>query len=386
LPPISLQHMSTRVLVVDDAVLFRRVVSEALSGIPGVEVVGSASNGKLALSRIASLAPDLMTLDIEMPEMNGIEVLEAMKAAGSKLGIIVLSSQTKKGSALTVRALELGAFDFVTKPEGGTPEANLDLLRQQMLPMLRAFERRKEIRNILSAAPEPIKSLEAIKSPDPIKGNEAAAAVSSSSNSDAASRPKRRGAPSILLIGVSTGGPAALAELLPALPADLAAPVFIAQHMPPLFTEALASSLDSKSKLTVREAADGELAQRGCVYIAPGGRHMRLCPAEAGQIKIQITDDAPEHNCRPSVDYLFRSAALHFPGRSIAVILTGMGSDGALGLKMLKRGGCYSIAQDEASCVVFGMPREAIATGAVDLVSPLAKIPAAVLRAVEGGV
>jgi two-component system, chemotaxis family, protein-glutamate methylesterase/glutaminase len=387
-----MHHMSTRVLVVDDVVLFRRVVSEALAAIPGIEVVGSASNGKLALSRIASLAPDVMTLDIEMPEMNGIEVLEAIQAAGSKLGIIVLSSQTRKGSALTVRALELGAFDFVTKPEGGTPEGNLALLRQQMIPILRAYERRKEIRDILAGTPERSPVMDSGKPTDPAKrmgaskATEAAHMASVEKPLDPPFGRKRRAASPIVLIGVSTGGPSALADILPALPADLSAPVFIAQHMPPLFTEALAASLDTKCKLKVREASDGEVAQAGCAYIAPGGRQMKLSPGNSGEIQIQITEDAPENNYRPSVDYLFRSAALHFPGRSIAVILTGMGSDGSLGLKMLKRGGCFSIAQDEASCVVFGMPREAIATGLVDQVCPLHQISAAIQRGIEGGI
>lgn len=366
--------MGIRVLVVDDAVLFRRVVSEALAGIPGVEVAGSASNGKLALSRLSTLAPDLMTLDIEMPEMNGIEVLEALKAAGSNTGVIVLSSQTKKGSALTVRALELGAFDFLTKPEGGTPEANLLDLRARMLSIVRAFERRNEIRSMLSAPS--------------LIGNTASPRLKSMPQSQAPivdhpSRPLRRNSAPLVLIGVSTGGPSALAEVVPALDPQLRAPVLIVQHMPPLFTEALAGSLQARSKLPVKEASDGETALPGHVYIAPGGRQMKIAPGPQGEVKIQINDDAPENNCRPSVDYLFRSAALHFPGCSIATILTGMGNDGAQGLKLLKRGGCYSIAQDEASCVVFGMPREAILTGMVDQICPLSKVAQAIQKAIQ---
>lgn len=366
--------MGTRVLVVDDAVLFRRIVSEVMAGIPGVEVAGSASNGKLALSRLSTLAPDLMTLDIEMPEMNGIEVLEALQAAGSTTGVIVLSSQTKKGSALTVRALELGAFDFLTKPEAATPEANLLDLRARMLPIVRAFERRNEIRSILSALP-------------PMSNNDApklkSLAQTQAPGMDQSNRPLRRNSPPLVLIGVSTGGPAALAQVVPALDPQLRAPVFIVQHMPPLFTEALAASLHSRSKLPVKEASDGETAFPGHVYIAPGGRQMKIVPGSQGEVKIQVNDDAPENNCRPSVDYLFRSAALHFPGRSIAAILTGMGNDGAQGLKMLKRGGCYSLAQDEASCVVFGMPREAILTGMVDQICPLSRVAQSIQLAIH---
>lgn len=363
--------MSTRVLVVDDAVLFRRVVSDALAGIPGVEVAGSASNGKLAMAKLAALLPDLMTLDIEMPEMNGLEVLEAMKAAGSRTGVIVLSSQTLSGGSLTIRALELGAFDFVTKPEGGSPEENLLQLRQRMLPIVRAFERRGEIRTILAGS-----GLSGPGKP-PVVGSGVVA------SGPMAARP-RTGSP-IILIGVSTGGPAALAHVLPEFPADLRAPVFIVQHMPPMFTQALAQSLQGKCAIRVKEACDGEIAVRGWAYIAPGGRHMKLVAGTAGNIMIRLSDDPPENNCRPSVDYLFRSTALQFPGRAVAAILTGMGNDGAQGLRMLKRGGCYSIAQDEATCVVYGMPREAVLTGAVDAVVPLQKIASAILRALEEG-
>jgi two-component system chemotaxis response regulator CheB len=193
--------------------------------------------------------------------------------------------------------------------------------------------------------------------------------------------PRRRGKP-IVLIGVSTGGPNALAQVLPVLPAQLAAPVFIVQHMPPLFTKALAVTLQSKSTIRVKEAQDGEIAMAGCVYLAPGGRQMELIAGPRDEIIVHLTDDPPENNCRPSVDYLFRSAAQRFPGRAVAAILTGMGNDGARGLRDLKQGGCYSIAQDEASCVVFGMPKEAILAGVVDTIVPLNMIAAAILRGV----
>jgi two-component system chemotaxis response regulator CheB len=362
--------MSTRVLVVDDTVVFRRIVSDALSAVPGVEVVGTASNGKLAMSRMAALQPDLVTLDIEMPEMNGLEVLEAMSSAGMNAGVIMLSSLTVHGGEMTVRALELGAFDFLTKPEGGNQEANLAHLRAQLLPMVRAFERRREIRAILGggASTQPPE----VRTAAPIAG--------------AVHRPARglrRTGPPMVLIGVSTGGPGALAKLVPALPGDLGAPVFIVQHMPAMFTQALAESLNKKSAIRVKEAKDGEVAQKNWAYVAPGGRQMKLAAGPKGEILLVITDDPAENGCRPAVDYLFRSAALHFPGRSVAAILTGMGNDGTDGLRMLKRGGCFSIAQDEASCVVFGMPKEAIQAGVVDTVAPLEMIGAAIVHSVR---
>jgi two-component system chemotaxis response regulator CheB len=356
--------MTTRVLVVDDTSLFRRVISDALAGIPDVEVVGTASNGKLALARIAALRPDLVTLDIEMPEMNGIEVLEVMHVSGQKATVVMLSSLTVKGGQMTIRALEAGAFDFITKPEGKSQDESLLQLRDSLRPIIQTLARQREIRSILkSRATKP-------GGPSP-----------SVPDAGAARTPGRKGAP-IVLIGVSTGGPAALAELLPAWPEKIGAPIFIVQHMPALFTEALAQRLQTKSAIRVKEAQNGELAQADCAYLAPGGRQMKLGPGPRGAISISITDDPPENACRPSVDYLFRSVALNFPGRSIAAILTGMGNDGTAGTRMLKRGGSFTIAQDEASCVVFGMPREAIQAGVIDSVVPLNQIAGAIVRAI----
>ena len=359
--------MMTRVLVVDDASIFRRVISDALAGVPGVEVVGTAANGRLALARMAALHPDVITLDIEMPEMSGLEVLDAMREMGVKTSAIMLSSRTVRGGEMTIRALEAGAFDFITKPEGGSQEANLAHLRESLSPMIRALERRREIRSILG--------------PKALKPAAASTVAAASSPAPVARARVRSGAP-IVLIGVSTGGPTALAQVLPGFPAKIGAPVFIVQHMPPLFTEALAQRLQTKSVIQVKEAQNGETARTDCVYLAPGGRHMKLAPGPQGEILIRITDDPPENACRPSVDYLFRSVALHFPGRSVAAILTGMGNDGTEGVRMLKRSGCLSIAQDEASCVVFGMPREAIAAGVIDNIVPLSKVADAIIRGV----
>jgi two-component system chemotaxis response regulator CheB len=359
--------VSLRVLVVDDTVVFRRIVSDALTGLQDVEVVGTAANGKLALARMAALQPDLVTLDIEMPEMNGIEVLEAMGPAGLKAGVIVLSSLTTRGGEMTVRALELGAFDFITKPDRGTPADNLAQLRDHLHPTIRAFERRRDIRRMLHAVAQPAteRPIAALGEPSRI------------------TRPRLGSA--LVLIGVSTGGPAALASLIPALPADLNAPVLIVQHMPAMFTKPLAASLGRKSALSVAEARDGDVAKPNCVYVAPGGAQMKAVAGTRGETILRITDDPPENGCKPSVDYLFRSVALQFPGRAVAAILTGMGNDGTAGLRLLKRGGCRSIAQDEASCVVFGMPKEAIATGLIDTVAPLDQIAGAILRSVREG-
>ena len=356
--------MAMRVLVADDSVVFRRALSEALTAIPDVEVVGTAANGELALSRTLALQPDLMTLDVEMPGMNGIEVLSRLREAGLETGVILVSAVTQRGGELAVRALQTGAFDFLAKPEGGTLVQNIAALRDGLAPMVSAFFReRRRVRP--QTVPRPV-----LPSPP------AELPRAETSAAGCAGHP-------IVLIGVSTGGPTALAALLPALPPRLHAPIFVVQHMPALFTRPLAANLASKCAIPVSEAADGEYAQPGHAYLAPGGRQMKLSPGARGEIVIRITNDPPENNCRPSVDYLFRSAALYFSGRSVAVILTGMGSDGALGLKLLKRGRCFAIAQDQASCVVFGMPKAAIQTGLVDLVAPLDNIALAIAAATE---
>lgn len=362
-----------RIFVVDDSVVFRRAISDALAAVPGVEVVGTAATGKLALSRLPALHPDLMTLDVEMPEMDGLMVLEQMQRLGLRTGVILVSGRTARAGALTIRALELGAFDFLAKPDSGTAEENVRRLREHLTPMIRAYERRR---------PAQASHPEASAGPSPgatHRNGEAGPAPAGFTRARGKHTP-------LVLIGVSTGGPQALATVVPALPANLGAPVLIVQHMPPLFTQPLAVSLAAKSHLRVKEAADGEKAECGCVYIAPGGRQMKLERGPLGEAVIRITDDPPENNCRPAVDYLFRSAALHFPGQSVAVILTGMGTDGTKGLRLLKRGGCPSIAQDQATSVVYGMPKEAVQAGLVDVVSPLSQVAGAIFKMVREAV
>jgi two-component system chemotaxis response regulator CheB len=378
--------MAVKVLVVDDMVLFRKVVSEALASLPDVEVVGTAGNGKAALARIEALQPDLMTLDLEMPEMDGLEVLRTLKAKGLNVDCIVLSGMSVKGGELTIKALELGAFDFITKPSGGTLQQNRERIRADLAPIVKAYAHRLEVHKILKGQPPvPAPVLAPASAPAAPPAPAASPRPESAADLSAAGSRMRhlaaRAKPEIIVLGISTGGPNTLARMLPELPADLGAPVLIVQHMPPNFTRSLAESLDAKCALKVKEAEDGEAARAGVVYIAPGGRHMKLAPlADSSQKIIRITDDPPENNCRPSVDTLFRSVALHFPGRALAVIMTGMGNDGTLGLKLLKRGGCPTIAQDEASCVVFGMPREAIQAGVIDVVAPLERIAAEILK------
>jgi len=356
-----------RVLVVDDTAIFRRVVSDAFTALPDVQVVGVATNGRNALARIEELKPDLVSLDIEMPEMDGVQVLEALKASSSDVGVLVLSALTRRGGELTVKALNLGAFDFITKPGGGNPEENRAFLAGELGPRIKAFARKREIQKLLRSVPQGAQPRLAPPKAEPRP-------VPAASPLLPALKPE------LVLIGVSTGGPTALAQVLSRLPANFPLPILIVQHMPPLFTASLAASLDARSPMAVKEGRDGELALAGTVYLAPGGCHMKIQAEANGEKRIRITDDPPENHCKPSVDALFRSAAHAFPGKCTAVILTGMGCDGTLGCRLLKRHGGTIIAQDEASCVVFGMPKEAIKLGAVDRIVSLAQIPELISR------
>jgi two-component system chemotaxis response regulator CheB len=367
--------MALRILIADDSVVFRRAIAEALATIPDVEVVGNAPNGRIAVHKVTELRPDLLTLDMEMPEMDGLAVLDALKQTGSTTAVLVISAVTQRGGRLTMQALEKGAFDFLTKPQGKNAEESKAAMVRELLPKLRAFAHRQQIRNILrpNASPgslvAPTPSVAAKQIPRPAR--ESAGRLPTSP-------------PELVLIGVSTGGPAALARLLPVVPQDIGVPIVVVQHMPPIFTQSLAESLASKCSLRVREAAEGDKLEPGLVLIAPGGKQMRLAPSPEVVARVQITDDPPENNCKPAVDYLFRSAANSLPGRAMAVILTGMGSDGTLGLRLLKRHGCYTIAQDEATSVVYVMPKAAFEAGVVDVVLPLDAIAAKILAIVKG--
>ncbi|MCX7823681.1 MAG: chemotaxis response regulator protein-glutamate methylesterase [Syntrophobacterales bacterium] len=364
-------HRKIRILVVDDTALYRKIITEALSRIPDVEVIGFAHNGRKALEMIKLHKPDMITLDIEMPEMGGLEVMAELKKQMLDVGVIVVSSFTKAGSALTIKALELGAFDFITKPTGMGPQESLNCLVKALGPIISSYRRKWEIRKILKTKPSPLPSTP-VSMPEstPLE-------VFDKPATTLVKQP-------LVAIGISTGGPNALSQVIPALPKDLPSPVLIVQHMPPIFTQSLANSLNEKSSLRVKEAEDQEELQQGFVYIAPGGKQMKISPKDNSKYVIIITDDPPENNCKPSVDYLFRSIANYYTGRVIAVIMTGMGNDGVMGLRLLKRKGARVIAQDEATSVVFGMPGEAIKAGVVDLVIPLDRIAMEIVKSVRG--
>jgi two-component system, chemotaxis family, protein-glutamate methylesterase/glutaminase len=359
------------VLVVDDTVTYRKIVGDVLMTMPDVHVIGAAANGKIALQKIEQNAPDLIVLDVEMPEMDGLEVLRRLKASGSSVGAIMLSAFTAQGAQTTLAALELGAFDFALKPSGGIMEENFEKLRKDLAPKIAAFSRTIGVRRALRGQAAPAR-------PAPARPAQAVATPSAPARSRSLARTE------VVTIGISTGGPKALTEMMPRLGAGFPVPILIVQHMPPVFTKSLADDLNTKCKIRVIEAFDGQPILPGTAFIAPGGKQMRI-RRDAARVLAQITDDPPENSCKPSVDYLFRSVADVYGEHTLGVIMTGMGNDGSAGCRVIKRGGGAIVAQDEASCVVFGMPREPVEQGIADSVVSLDRIAAEITQFVEKG-
>jgi len=362
-----------KVLVVDDTIVYRKAVSDVLSEIPGIEVVGVAHNGKIALSKIRTLKPDLLTLDIEMPEMNGIEVLEHLQREAPGVSAIMVSTLTAEGGDMTMKALELGAFDFLLKPSTTNIADSKKQLRILLTPLIKAFQTGRTTLGSMGSRPRAT----------PVQRT---AARQTAARPAAVSGPTstRRGKSEIIALGISTGGPNALSRMMPMLPADIGVPIVLVQHMPPVFTKSLAGSLNSKCAITVKEAEDGEAIQANVAYIAPGGKQMKLVASTDGQNRlVKITNDPPENSCKPSVDYLFRSVADYYVGRTTAVIMTGMGSDGTKGLEILKQKGTIVIGQDQSSCVVYGMPKAPAEKGLIDVVAPLDRIAAEIVKTVK---
>ncbi len=349
------------ILIVDDSRIFRAVLEATLRGQDGLAVAGSVFSGQKALEFIRRHPPDLVTLDVEMPGMDGLQTLEAIQqinrslAPGAEIGVVMVSAFTKRGADVTVQALEAGAFDFVTKPSGGSSEESLVILRQDLLPKVRMFlARRGRVAGATKTAPIP--------RPEPPIATRPAAA------------PRTLKA---VLIAASTGGPKALATLLPDLAGRVDAPILVVQHMPAEFTRSLAQSLARQARREVVEAEDGQPLRPRTVYIARGGNHLLVRVDPAGRLVTALNEQPPESGCRPSADVLFRSAAI-LGRETVAIVLTGMGSDGTAGLVPLKRAGAYVIAQDEESSVVWGMPGNAVAAGLTDAVLSLGDIAAAV--------
>lgn len=332
-----------RVLVVDDSVVIRRALSHALSTDPLLEVVGVASSGELALQQLDQLNPDVVTLDVEMPGIGGLETLTRLRRRRPGLRIIMVSSLTQSGAAVTIDALSRGADDYIAKSQSSTSvETALQSLAETLSPKIRQFFRL----SAPAAAPAP---------------------------SSPANRSLCRTA-EVLLIATSTGGPTALATVIPQLPADFPLPVLVVQHMPPVFTDLLAQRLNSQSPLQVLEAKDGLPVVPGQVLIAPGDFHLTTS-REGRQVYARLHQGPHENGCRPAADVLFRSAHATWGGNALVLVMTGMGQDGLVGTRPLHAQGARIAAQDEASSVVWGMPGEVIRHGLADAVLPLSAIP-----------
>jgi two-component system chemotaxis response regulator CheB len=343
-----------RILVVDDSVVIRRLLSDTLSGDRALAVVGVASDGRIALAKIPLLKPDLITLDIEMPVMNGLETLAAIRKLYPKLPVIMFSTLTERGAAATLDALALGASDYATKPSNtGSPTVALERIRIELIPKIKA---------LCGVAP--------LKLP-PLPAARPALKVRVRSN------PRIE----IVAIGTSTGGPNALAEVLPRIPNDFPVPIVVVQHMPPIFTRLLAERLASRSAIPVEEGRAGASLAPGHAWIAPGNFHMKVIRAGAGW-SLNLNQGPQENSCRPAVDVLFRSAAAAYGANVLGVVMTGMGSDGVLGAQDIRDAGGNVIIQDEASSVVWGMPGLVHASGLADAAYPLDRLATEITRRV----
>jgi two-component system, chemotaxis family, protein-glutamate methylesterase/glutaminase len=352
-----------RVLIVDDAVVMRKLITDTLARDADIEIVGTAANGRIGLQRIIQVNPDIITLDVEMPEMNGLEMLRELRKTHPKLPVIMFSTLTMKGASATLDAITLGATDYVTKPANvGSVSESIAMLERELIPRIKAYTGRARPARAVAAAPGI-----AFRSVPPRAGVTARA---------------KAGPIEILTIGSSTGGPNALADVFAGITADFPAPIVLVQHMPPIFTALLAERLGKRCPLRFFEATHGQSVERGCVYIAPGGRHMEI-RREQGRASLVLHDGPPENSCRPAVDVLFRSVAQTYGPNALAVVLTGMGQDGANGCAHVKERGGRVLVQDEPTSVVWGMPGSVAGAGLADQILPLQNIASEINRIVR---
>jgi two-component system, chemotaxis family, protein-glutamate methylesterase/glutaminase len=346
-----------RVLVVDDSVVIRKLVSDILTEDPDLEVVGTAVNGRAGLQKIALLDPDIVTMDIEMPELNGIETVRQLRESGNRVPIIMFSTLTERGAVATLDALAAGASDYVPKPANvGSVSRSMEQVRDALIPRIKSLVPRPGVAALPGVVPPPPRAPVQLRPP---------AAVPA-------------GGHRLVVIGCSTGGPEALSSVLAALP-RLPVPVAVVQHMPPLFTKQFAARLDRQLDVDVTEAAHGQVLLPGTVCIAPGDFHLEVV-SEARGLVARLTQDPPENYCRPAVDVLFRSATNAVSGAVLGVVLTGMGQDGCKGAREIVEHGGAVLAQDQASSVVWGVPGAVASAGLAERVLPLGDIAAEVAR------
>ena len=343
---------SIGVLVVDDSVVIRRMVASVLDDDPDIEVVGTAANGRIALDKLPQLRPDIVILDVEMPVLDGLATLRALRPTHPHLPVVMFSTLTERGASATLDALTAGASDYVTKPSHvGSVNASIDRVRSELIPKIKALVGATREKTTPRSRPVP------------------------------PPRPVRQDRVDVIAVGCSTGGPDALTAIVTGLPADLSVPIVVVQHMPPLFTRMFAERLDRSCPLLVREAADGMTVEPGQILVAPGDHHLVL-RRQGAEVVAQLTKEAPENYCRPSVDVLFRSVASVYGNGGLACVLTGMGRDGLKGSERIRAAGGRIVVQDQASSVVWGMPGAVAQAGLANDVVPLEKVAETLVNAV----
>lgn len=363
-----------KILLVDNNGPFLTYLSKVVAQTEGAKVVETASNGRIAIAKIMQHQVDLVLLEMDLPLMDGLETLGRLRKSHPTVGVVMMSGALTEKSERVVRALKMGALDFISKSGIEATETGALTLRRRLLPILGLLRARKSsslTRNLLDertvASETPSERHDPIQPSPVVDAPPTAPSLESGSPRVPVANPRL----DMIAIGVSTGGPEALARLIPSLPGDLGIPLLLVQHMPANMTASLADNLNRKSALQVREAVHGEELLPDVVYLAPGGKHMlvvreRTARNPAGVRRIRLTVDPPVNSCRPSVDVLFQSIAETSDGSTLAVIMTGMGNDGMQGVRMLKRKGCYCLTQSEESCIVYGMPRAVVEAGLSD--------------------
>ena len=347
-----------RVFTIDDSPIYRQILREIINSEPDLEYGGFASNGVLALKKIPLVDPDIITLDVEMPEMNGIETLERIMKDFPK-PVIMLSSFTKDGAEITFKALELGAVDYIPKPELSTTEENIESIKNSLITKIKLFSNFKLLNTSNVSTSKPMFKQSLVEDGMPVLGGLPSLEIPT----------KIRNPINIVCIGSSTGGTVALSKIIPNIDKNIGVPIVIVQHMPKLYTNSFAKRLDAQSDLKVLEAQGNEALEPNTVYIAQGGLQMLV-----KNRRISLEDSQPVNSHKPSVDPLFYSVAIEYKDHSLAIILTGMGHDGSKGIEAISNAGGFTVAQDEESSVIFGMPGSAIKTGKINRIIPLDKI------------
>ncbi len=368
-----------KILVVDDTIFYRTLLSRLVEEIPHAEVTGVASNGELAVKKVELSRPDLVLMDVAMPRMDGLQALETIKKDHPGVDVVMVSGVDFQAANLAVKALEKGALEVVPKPRTDSRETATAELKSALLPLIKLARTRANSRQageFFSAGP-----VDAVK--DPLIQPAQPEAVVKKKMAQREKREIKR--IDLVALGVSTGGPNTLKKIIPRIMADFPVPILAVQHMPPVFTATLSESLNKMSSISVKEGSAGQIVENGCMYIAPGGRHMVVRNSRSKGLQLDLADSPPVHNCRPAVDVLFRSIALGFGGNVLAVILTGMGRDGASGVAAIRRKGGFCLVQDKATSVVWGMPGAVAEAGDADEIHPEEGIAERIMQIVKRG-